>query len=405
MRYVLSCCSLGLWLSLAGACLGDVQQLVVGDATAAIQQTLDQAVEGAEIVFQTGEYRLSGAVRIHKSVRLDFNGSVFRFDSGFTEKGFFVAPGAVCEFVEFRNGVFLGDGTLNANKGPVISSYSGCRIGRFNIEACTFRNLTYGCGFNCAHAGFIRNANLSRCLFENIVGNDAERGKGAAFSLNGAEICHGRSSGNVFIDCGRHSLYCSSGGRFLSDGDSFHRNNTGGETNYPLAAVSLARGSHMKITNGHFESCRDGISVTSGDANRQYSDVTIESCTFVGNSRYDISLNTDNPEANGVYQHILIQGTRHTLTADRSIAIAAWAYQDARLVDIHVFDQRPGDAPALWIAGRGESWGLQANQIQIGRNPQNITGRPKGNSVLYVRPEAASSILTLDVRHNGTSLR
>ncbi|MCA8996229.1 MAG: hypothetical protein KDA80_04570 [Planctomycetaceae bacterium] len=371
-----------------------------GDITAALQQVFDAAGEGAKIQFETGVYHMSGVVRIDKSVRVDFNGSTIIFDNGFREKGFHVSPQAVCEVVEFQNGNFIGDGTLNANKGPVISSYSGCRVGRFVIERCTFRNLTYGCSFNCTHAGVIRNASLTGCLFENIVGNDAERGKGVAFSLNQKEFCAGRSSGNVFINCGRHSVYCSAGGRFLSDGDTCYRNNVGGETNYPLAAFALARGSHIKVTNAYIEGCRDGISVSSGDPSREYSDVVIEDCTFVDNDRYDISLNTDNPEANGLYRNVVVRNTNHTLTSDSGVAVAAWAYQGMRLSGLQIFDERTRDKTTLWLAGRGDSQGISVTDVDI-----TTSKRRGGSGLIYIRPDAGKSIEEWDVRLNGTVYR
>lgn len=361
------------------------------DSTTAIQAAVDALPEGGTLSFDPGRYLVRGIVQLTRSITVDFNGATILLNGGYVERGFLLPATARCEFVEFRRGTLLGDGTLESNKGPVIGSFSGCEIGRFLIRDCTFRNLTYGCVFNCAAKGFIRQAILEDCLFENIVGNDENRGKGAAFGLNGAEFCCGRSSGNVFINCGRHSLYCSTGGRFLSEGDSFYRNNAGGETNYSLAAIQLARGPHMRVSNAYLEGCRDGIAVVSDKVAGDYFDVAISDCTFVNNERYDIVLNGDNPQEHGMYRDVVVRNTQHLLRARDNVAIAAWSFHDLRLNDIDIHDERDGTTrPSILITGIGDSRDVRLTGIRI-----TTAGDPK--RAIEVRQEALRLIRQRDV--------
>ena len=355
------------------------------DATRAIQAAIDATPAGGLVQFEPGRYRMSGLVELRHGVRIDFTGATITFDSGFTNKGFQVQSSIRADVIEFANGVFAGDGTEIANQGPVVSSFSGCRIGRFVIRDCTFRDLTYGCNINCAQGGWIRQAVLQDCLFENMVGSDPERGKGAAISLNPKEFCSGRSSGNVFINCGRHSLYVSTGGRFLSDGDTFYRNNETGTTTYPLAAVSLARGSHMRVTNGYFEGCRDGISLTSSDPEADLHDVAISNCTFFRNLRYDVVLNSDNPEAHGRYHNVRVTNTQHHLQHPRSAAFSVLSFDRMRISNVTIEDLRPQEARAVWIWGQGESRDLELRRLSIWTNHTR-------EKMIWIRPGVESHV-------------
>ncbi|MCA8998130.1 MAG: hypothetical protein KDA80_14125 [Planctomycetaceae bacterium] len=318
---------------------------------ATLQGLVNDTPDGGVLRLTTRQWTLDGSamIEIRKSITIDFQGAEIFFqwessdgDDG-KNKGFKVVAGGFPKpdpgqpdptvykaRVIFRNGVFNAASGPNAYKnhyGPVITSNSGVEIGLFQVDSCVFKNLTYGPSFNSSNAGYIRNAILSNCLIENIIqkdpnATDPERGKGAAFSLrrdkdatDGPSTAH--SYGNVFRKCQRHSLYVSTGGPFVSRGDSFYENSVATTTNYPLAAIALSRGSHMILANAYFEGCRDAVAsfndgpIQINQPLIQAFDVAITDSTFVNQTRGDIWLNSEDPNIDGMFRDQVVDGTRH----------------------------------------------------------------------------------------------
>lgn len=295
----------------------------------------------------------------------------FRFsDTGaWVSKGFVVKAGTNANIVRFERCKFIGDGSLNCNRGPVLTSESGADIERFEIIDCEFVGLTYGASINCSRGGRIGLGMVTGCRFTDIVGADADRGKGLAFSLNG----HGRalSLGNRFERCGRHSLYISNGGLAESVGDTFVANNATGTTSFPLAAISIARGGNVAVRNGLFVGCRDGISLTDDDVNRPKRNVTIEGCRFLDSVRYDIFLNGDNPGVSGLFEDVVVRRTHHESLSSSWVGVAAFSFGKTTLGDVMIHDRRGNTgSPALWFTGRGPSHGLSVSATIVTRRPR-----------------------------------
>lgn len=305
-----------------------------------------------EVTLRHDEYFLNEKVVVDRPLRLNMNGSTVKLGGGLHEKGLYVMPGTQ-GFVSVRDGRFVGDGSTSANDGPVITSYSGVFLETYRILNVTFKDLNYGCNFNCSAGGFIRQAVLEHCLFENIIGdsiNDTygnslgpgshpEKGKGAAFSFNSHNSCSGFSVGNSFYGCARHSLYCSTGGVFQSVGDAFYGNSLLTRTNWPLAAVSLARGSYMSVRDAVFHDCRDAVSITDSNGSGYNLGVSVSGCTFDGVRRYGILLGSADARKKH-FRGVRFFNNLHRCYAGTSMPYALDSGRDVHVVDNVVIDDR-----------------------------------------------------------------
>ncbi len=388
---------------------------------------------------------------IDKAITIDFNGNTIQFKYNSSapnndpvqgrNKGFNIVAATALERVIFRNGVFESGDTdptkyYRSQFGPVITSTSNSTlsIGLFQIDSCVFRNLSYGCNFNCAGGGVIENAVLSNCLFENMVQkpgdpeepgtyNDAERGKGAAFSFgnssSGLSESSGVSYGNVFRDCARHCLYVSQGGPFLSMGDKFYNQATyyDGEfvhvpAPYQVAAMQFGREGHFKIIGGYFEECLYGICISPQSANTTTADVipdiSISDCTFVNpkvngtTQGIDIILNAGAPEfvptppgtyKNGIFSNVVVENTKHFQNNRLTSAIAIQGFLNMTLRDIDIEVKQPdtGDNLILiYVAApyvNATTDPVKNNNLTIDRIAARYEPLPTKAQVVYVKTD------------------
>lgn len=369
-----------------------------------IQDLIDNADPEETIVlpWRDTPYQLDGVIEISQGLTFDFNGNtiLFKWQSsdgdGGIAKGFKVLASTVGDRVIFRNGIMKGYNEsgwthLHENHlGPVITSAggSGLKIGLFQIDSIVFKDLTFGCAFNCVSGGYIRNAILSNSLFDNIVqkpntSNDDQRGKGAAFSLNSDKsvVMSGISCGNVFRDCERHGLYVSQGGPFISQGDSFFNNCKDIDQQYVLGAIALSRNSHMRVIGAYFEDCRDGIVLSLNDPDKAFIDVSISDCTFINSRKRDISLNSGAPADNGVFRNVIVENTRHINRDPDSIQINVLAFDNMVLRNIDVeIDQSSEQTPAtdygsIYVYAYGTSNDLVIDGVKLRYRPVPTTNR------------------------------
>lgn len=380
-----------------------------------IQDLIDDADPEETIVlpWRDTPYELAGVIEVSQGLTFDFNGNtiLFKWQSGDgdngVEKGFKVLATTGAEKIIFKNGIMKGYGFGDGqwynfywrnHKGPVITSgsSSSLKIELFQIENMVFKDLTFGCNFNCTNGGYIRNAVLLSNVFDNIVqippdenpgsnpDNDPDRGKGAAFSFNTDKsvVMSGFSSGNVFRDCERHSLYVSQGGPFLSVGDSFFNNCKDLEPNSPIGAIALSRNSHMRVSNAYFSDCRHGIVLSLDDPGDEKVDVEILDSTFINSKVADLILNSFGPDDTGVFGKVLVSGTKH-LNSSPYVAISVRAFREMILRDIDiVLDAGTGTLGSvnslIWVFGYGSCDPYVTNTLspfycQTGQNPQDDT--------------------------------
>jgi len=371
-----------------------------------IQGLINAADPGETVVlpWQDTPYQLDGVVEIAKGLTFDFNGNTIQFkwqvsdgEAGIA-KGFKVLASTQAERIVFENGILRGDISSNMwrnHKGPVIVSASGedLQIELFQIESMVFRDLTFGCDFNCTNGGYIRNAVLQYNTFDNILqkpnaqsDNDPDRGKGAAFSFNTdkSAVMSGFSSGNVFRDCERHSLYVSQGGPFLSVGDSFFNNCKDLSPPFAIGAIAFSRNSHMQVSNAYFSDCRHAIVVSIDDPEYlERVDVSIRDSTFINSKVGDFVLNSGGPDNNGVFGKVLISGTKH-LNSSAYVAISVRAFREMILRDIDIIlDAGPSGTlgnvnTLIWVFGYGSCDPYVEDEenpsfCQTGQNPQDDT--------------------------------
>lgn len=284
---------------------------------------------------------------------------VFRFqeDGPWRPKGFRVKSGTKAKEIRFENCQFLGDGSLDQHRGPVLSTESGCQIDLFSLIGCRFEGLTYGAAINCAKGGSI-NAHVAGNVCRNIVGEDDQRGKGIALAMggNGSAV----SIGNTFQDCRRHGLYISNGGYVRSVNDRFINCGPTKRQNYPLAALVIGRGGDVHVSGASFEWCVDGITLTDNDVKREKRDITIDDCRFRQTQRFDVYLNGDCPEKNGVFEGVSIHRCHHESTSADWIAYCAYSFGETDIDDAMIVDNRTGKvAPNVWVAARPGSHGFR----------------------------------------------
>lgn len=292
---------------------------------------------------------------------------------GWREKGFVIKAGFPIKIVQFKNCTFIGDGSLDSHKGPVLTSESGCQVERFEIINCRFENLTYGANINCSQGGFIRYGLVIGSTFVDIKGTDSSRGKGLALALggNGKAV----SSGNRFIRCGRHGLYISNGGEASSFGDVFEECGVESSTSYPLAALAIGRGRGVTVQAAMFNRCRDAISLTD-NGRHDCGDVVIRDSVFRDSVRYDVYLNGDNPAANGLFEDVRLLGNYHESKSQTWCAVAAHSFGATVVDNALIQDVRRGRTfPSVWFTGRGDSHDLVVNECLI------RTGRPVSQAI------------------------
>lgn len=336
-------------------------------------------------------------IPIRNPITIDFNGAELYFarmvGQEERKKGFLVVPDINdCHgfydqefpFVAFRNGRFIGDSSdvdeipFNNFYGVIATTSENplaLKIGRMEVDSCVFKNLSAGVVFNSFSLGYIRQSVLTNNVFDNIVvstDGDAERGRAATFNLpyQKPTECSSLSLGNVFRKCERHSLYVFSGGPFLSDGDKFIDGSLANVGTYPVAAVSLKGGTaadndvtpyipakqggdHMRISNGCFENCRVGITLSRGnpspDAPTPFYDVSVSDCTFNDNDAArtdyrDMVLNNGDPAVVGVWRDIVVERTKHLHTNAQSRAISVQGFQNLVIRDVTIQLQQSGSA-------------------------------------------------------------
>jgi len=324
-----------------------------------IQDAINGTAAGGTALIPTNDYVIdttvydgSSFLRIEKSITIDFQGSRLQFPAGFTEKGIQVMAGTKAapttvtykDRVVIKNAEFVsGTGSAPFNKGPVVFSEDKAQIGLFQIDSCSFRGLTYGPKFICDNSGgYIRNAILSNCLFENIQDNTSAGaefyGRGAAFYFPAAnaspvpEKSTGLSYANTFINCARYSLYVNQGGPFQSQGDTFIGNTVD-------AAISLNGGAHMAVSGGFFKGCKHGISLTAKSGNNCH-DASITNCTLVNTVTNGIWLSPA-PASNGVFKDVVVSGTRHYLDSAPSTPFLIGGFQNLLIKNTFI-DQQSG---------------------------------------------------------------
>lgn len=313
-----------------------------------------------------------------------FRGCVFRVeeDGPWREKGWIIKAGTKLKHVEFDDCVFEGDGSLYSHKGPIFTTESGCEVEDITFHDCLFADLTYGPLFNVSRGGHLKGFLIGN-KFSRIVGEDPERGKGAAFALNGNG--YGYSAGNTFERCGRHGLYVSNGGEFKSVGDVFIgiQNQSG----YKLGALAVARGGNVRISGAYFRACSEAFVLTGGSPDYDLRHVSLERSIF-RNCGLGIYLNGDNPAVNGIYSHVSICDTFHTSVDPGWTALWAPSFKDTTVRNMEIVDQRKkrgwGQAkpkPAVWVANNGGSKGLGIYTSRI------ITSRPRKEAIWEVNRE------------------
>lgn len=313
-----------------------------------------------------------------------FKGCVFKVkeDGPWREKGWIIRAGTKLNRVEFDDCIFEGDGSLNCHKGPIFTTESGCEVEDITFYQCLFKGLTYGPLFNVSRGGHLKGFLISN-RFTDIVGEDPERGKGAAFALNGNG--YGYSADNTFENCGRHGLYVSNGGEFKSVGDSFVgiQNKSG----YKLGALAVARGGNVSISGAYFRTCSEAFVLTGGSPDYDLKNVSLERSIF-RDCGLDIYLNGDNPEANGIYSNVSICDTFHASSDPGWTALWSPSFKDTTVWNMEIVDQRKkrgwGQAkpkPAVWVANNGGSEELYIYNSRI------ITSRPRKEAIWEVDRE------------------
>lgn len=284
--------------------------------------------------------------------------------------------------VSFVSCSFEGDGHPLCNFGPCVSMESGCQIERFDFVNCVVEGVTYGPIVNCSSGGFVGFINISDCVFKNIVNNnppgmgagyDPWSGKGLAVALNGnTENCQIKAC--VFADCERHSLYISNGGPVYVNGCTFIRNNVGGTTTWPLAAVAIGRGGNVYLTNSSFYSCRDDISLSDNDPNRPKPNIRIEDCLHHETERACIHF-SDRPDIVGYFTDVVINRNTYVLTKPETIAWRIASFKDTKCINSSIYDLRGAFSkepyPAIQVNGRFESKNLLIEGVEILHNRRN----------------------------------
>lgn len=207
-----------------------------------------------------------------------------------------------------NNDAFLSQGAIGCPSGTITTNWS--------VTDCAFKEIPFGVYINADNSGQHVSPIVEGCSFTDMprFTNDSSSGAGlgVVFASGGGVIKGGLSKNNVFIRCGRHSLYVSNGGNVTSLCDTFieHRND-GGATPIELAAMQITReANNVNILFPKFIESRDlALAVqavqTSGSPTFG-SGVTIKSPEFINNFDVDIKLGNDSPAANGIVNSIFI---------------------------------------------------------------------------------------------------
>lgn len=209
-----------------------------------------------------------------------------------------------------------GTGANFASQGA-IGCASGVVTTDWLVERCTFSNLPFGVYYNADTGGtHTRPAAINNTftdIVRDTVSDTSGIGNGIVFASQNFGITGGRSIGNVFTKCGRHSLYVASGGNVTSIGDTFiqHRDDGSALITSGLAACFVARNSrNVNIVAPRFEKCKDiGLSIQAvqlAAAQTFGSNVSVVSPIFDGNIAGDFEIGNDSPAVNGWINNVSI---------------------------------------------------------------------------------------------------
>lgn len=312
---------------------------------------------------------------------------VFEFDyTDYRPRGFVVPPGAAFKYLSFEDCEFIGNGKESCHKGPIVAQYGGSKVDEIKYMGCSFSGLTHGPTVNSLKHP--TKAEVNSCLFDNIVGLDAERGKAVSFTIQ--EDSSVIVQNCAFKDVGRHSVYFARGGRGDVNGCTFVRNNSSGTTTFPLAAISVARGGGVGIFNCNFYGCRDGISFTDDDPFRKKGDIFGADLLFVSTLRHDVYF-MDAPEKGGYFDGVHFERTFHHVTETSAIPWALFSFKNVHINGATILDTRLNETsrPLIMINGRLGSENLSFTKSVI------YTSRKEPKTCISTRGDTSTVNLSI----------
>lgn len=300
----------------------------ITDDTAAIQATLDAAVDGGVVLLPGGcTYKVTGNPTLTSAsdVTISAYGATIALSGSDATFLRFVGTNTR---ITVQGGYILGDGVVASNHQGVGTSVSP-GVGQVNtdvrVEDMFIADVVRGIYFDVGTVGETRDVTIRGCTLTNIVGTSS--GQGYGITLSG--VYYGRVIGCDTDLTERHAIYVSVCEYVRVADCTVRRHRSGIGTDNEVAALSVARSSHVDVIGCQFDACEDGAvelrpdeTATAGTSRN----LKLIGCTFRDSAYRDLWVGNDDPATSDALQDVVI--------ADNTFVAAASATNAREMVRV-----------------------------------------------------------------------